>query len=161
MDHKKRFWIWTVVVVVLIVLALCLVFIKKPSAPQKASSPSTVVGSVSPSQLPAGFPSNIPIEVGSIVVNNFNAATQNGQFQATHSFKSFKMASENISLYAAFLADPTNGWTVISSSTDASGGKIMVAKNSGGLLTIQVSQLPPQPVPASLVEITYTTNPPR
>jgi len=71
------------------------------------------------------------------------------------------MASVNISLYAAFLANPANGWTMIASSTTAAGGKTMVAKNSGGTLTIQISQLPPQPVPASLVEIDYTTNPPR
>ncbi|MGB7958142.1 MAG: hypothetical protein WCF77_04895 [Minisyncoccia bacterium] len=163
MDHKKRFWIWTAVVVVLIALATCLL-LWRASVSKKASvpnAPNTVVGVISPAQLPAGFPANIPIESGAVVVSNFNAATQNGQFQATRSFKSFEGASQNVSLYAIFLANPANGWTVISSSTDVSGGKTMVAKNSGGLLTIQVSELPPQPVPASLVAITYTTNPPR
>ncbi len=160
MVHRKHFWIWLVVTIVLIILALGLAFWKVKVA-QKAVPASTVVGNVPAGQLPANFPAGVPIEAGALVTSNFNAATQSGQFQATRSFQSSKTAAQNIDLYAKFLANPANGWMVISSSTDASGGAIMVAKNSGGALTIQVRQLPPQPMPVSSVEITYTTNPPR
>jgi hypothetical protein len=160
MDHKKRFWVWAVITVVLIVFALCLVF-WKVSAPKKTASVVTVVSNVPAGQLPAGFPVNIPMEQGAPVVSNFNAATQSGQFESARAFQSSKTASQNIALYAEFLTNPANGLTMISSSTNPAGGNIMVAENSGGVLTIEVSPLPPQPMPASLVKIIYTTNPPR
>jgi hypothetical protein len=159
MEHKKRFWVWLAVVIVMIALAVCLVFWKNNGVP-KVTPKSTVIANVPSGQLPAGLPSNIPLEKGAPVVSNFNAATQNGQVQATRSFKSSKTAAQNISLYAGFLANPANGWKVITSSTDSLGDKTMVAKNVGALLTIRVSQIPPRPMPASLVEITYVTNPP-
>jgi hypothetical protein len=159
MEHKKRFLILTAVVVVLIVLALGLALWKNVS-PQRKTGSSTVVSAVSPNQLPAGFPVNVPFEQGALVVSNFNAVTQNGQLQATRTFKSLKTIGQNIILYANFLAKPGNGWTVIASSTDQSGDRIMVAKSGQGLLSVRVSPLPPQPMPASLVEITYVSNPP-
>jgi hypothetical protein len=159
MDHKRRFWIWTAVVVVLIVLALCIASWKIGGI-RKAVPAGTVVAAIPPDQLPAGFPVNIPIEQGALIVSNFSAATQNGQIQATRSFKSFRPAPEDVALYAGFLADAANGWKVVASSTDPSGGTTMVAEDNSGLLTIRVSPIPPQPMPASLVEITYVTNPP-
>ena len=153
MQYKRYFWVWTAVVAVLIVFAAWVVFWKVGNP-----SKSTVVADVSFDQLPAGFPPNVPFEQGALIVSNSNAATQNGQLQATRSFKSFKAAAQNISLYADFLANRTNGWTVIASSTDSSGDVTMVARNDEGLLTIRVSPIPPQPMPASLVEITYVTN---
>ena len=159
MEHKKHFWVWAVVVIVLIVLAICLAVWRIGSV-QKTATETTVVSNVSSDQIPVGFPPNIPIEQQALVMSNFNATTQNGQLQSTRSFKSFKAASDNIALYTDFLAKSANGWGLVASSTDSSGDKTMVARNSGGLLTIRVSPIPPQPMPASLVEITYVSNPP-
>jgi hypothetical protein len=158
MKHEKRFWTWVAIAVVLIVLAICVIFWNIHQA-KKAAVESAVVADVPAGQLPGGFPSNIPIEKGALIVSNFNAAIQNGQFQATRSFNSFKTVAQNISLYASFLANPANGWAMAASSTDSSGDMTMVARDDKGLLTIRVSPLPPQPMPASLVEITFVTNP--
>ena len=158
MDHKKRFLIWAAVTVILIVFAVCIAFLNIGTV-NKAPVGSVAVTSVPASQMPGDFPANIPIEKGALIMSNFNAAIQNGQFQATRSFKSFKTVAQNISLYAGFLANPNNNWTMVTSSTDPSGGKTIVARDDKGLLTVRVSPLPPQPMPSSLVEITFVTNP--
>jgi len=154
-----RFWVWIVIVVVLIVLAIS-IFSWKGVVSQEAAIPSIVVANVPPSVLPSKFPPNVPCEQTALIVSNFNATAQNGQLQATRSFKSSKTVAENISLYAGFLANKANGWTAIASSAGSSGGKIMVATNGEGLLTIRVSPISSQPTSASLVEIDYVTNPP-
>jgi len=157
---------WRIAIIAVIVVALIvIVWVVWSSLQQKPKPPvsNNVVGNqitqVPANQLPAVFPPNIPMEPNRQIVENYNASAANGQEQATRSFQSLQTVAANVSLYENFLADPKNGWTVLSSTTSNTADATLLAKNAGGILTIEISQLPPQPYPASLVDITYTTNP--
>lgn len=127
----------------------------------KTVSRANPVSIVPNDQLPIMFPPDIPIEAGAAVKSNFNAAGGNGQFQATRSFVSAKSVAINFSLYQQFLANNAKTWTIISTVDNASdqNNESLFAKSNAGLLTIAITALPPQPFPASLVTITYITNP--
>ena len=164
LSRNLKFIAWVVAGLVVVgFLVLWIVFrqaavLKQQQAAQHRANPVAVVPN---NQLPAAFPPNIPIEAGAAVTDNFNAAASNGQFQATRSFRSGQSIDTNFALYQKFLANNTKTWTVISqvnSPTDPN-NKSLFAKGSAGLLTIAISALPPQPFPASLVTITYITNP--
>jgi 16S rRNA C967 or C1407 C5-methylase (RsmB/RsmF family) len=56
-----------------------------------------------PTELPDKFPKDIPMETGAKVVQNYNATTEDGRFQATRVFESKKTIDENLKIYEEYL----------------------------------------------------------
>lgn len=62
---------------------------------------------------PEKFPTDIPIESGATITQNYNATAPDGRFQATRAFTSKKTLGENYALYKEWMN--SNGWTIASS----------------------------------------------
>lgn len=54
-------------------------------------------------ELPDKFPTDIPIETGAKIIQNYNASTPDGRFQATRVFESAKSMDENLKIYKDYL----------------------------------------------------------
>ncbi len=65
---------------------------------------------VDSSEAPEKFPSDIPIEAGARITQNYNATTADGRFQATREFESTKTLAENLTLYRNYMT--SEGWEV-------------------------------------------------
>lgn len=86
------------------------------------------------SELPERFPSNIPIETGAQITQNYNSKTPEGQFQATRVFITKQSLAANIKLYTDFL---TKEGYEIKSSVDQPTLKMVMG--SKGAQSIQVT----------------------
>lgn len=97
-------------IVVILVIALLLATHKSDNLTSTSTQP-TVSGSriavteVDKAQFPEKFPKDVPIEEGAQIVQNFNATTADGRFQATRVFKTKKSLADNLSIYRNFLTD--------------------------------------------------------
>lgn len=84
------------------------------------------------SKLPEKFPSNIPLEDGAEITQNYNATSPNGRLQATRSFVTKKSLTENIDLYTNFLNK--DGWKTSVSSNDTAFKKVTGSKEGKKLI---------------------------
>ncbi len=66
------------------------------------------------SQLPSGFPSTFPVEMGSRVLENFEASTQDGRKQYTRTVTTNKSAEERVKDFRLYFLDL--GWIEIETS---------------------------------------------
>jgi len=118
-----------------------------PGAPLKVSQTNVPVTS-----LPQDFPSDIPLEAGAVVTQNYNATASNGLFQASRVFTSKNTAASNITLYTNFLN--SNGWDIVSTLNNNS-IKVVSATKAGA--NLQVSVVPTASnTKTSSVAIDYT-----
>jgi cytoskeletal protein RodZ len=161
LSRNLRYIAWAVLVLVVIgFIAIWVVFHQASAVKQANQLHANPVAAVPTSQLPAMFPPNVPLEPGATVTSNYNSAGANGQLQATRSFRSAKSADQNFAIYQDFLTGKASGWTIVSTTNDPqTGDRSFLAKGDGGSLTITIIAVPSQPLPASLVSITYATNP--
>jgi hypothetical protein len=156
-----RFVLWIVLAVAVVVFLVLWIVLHKSAAPQSRQMPApNPVAVVPANQLPSSFPVNVPMEAGASVASNFNSSAANGQIQATRSFESKKSVDANFAIYDSFLSSKTGGWTIVSEeNASGSSSKSILARGNGGWITVTLNSLPPPPIPASLVNITYVTNP--
>lgn len=84
------------------------------------------------SKFPEKFPSNVPIEAGSEITQNYNATTPDGRLQATRSFITKKSLVENIDLYTNFLKK--DGWKTSVSNNDPAFMKVTGSKEGQKLI---------------------------
>lgn len=61
-------------------------------------------------EAPSGFPSEVPIEAGAKITQNYEADTTDGRHQATRTFESSRTVAQNYQTYLNFLTQ--NGWEV-------------------------------------------------
>ncbi|HEX3099864.1 MAG TPA: hypothetical protein VHQ41_02735 [Patescibacteria group bacterium] len=61
-------------------------------------------------QVPEKFPTDVPIETGATITQNYNATADDGRFQATRAFETNKSLAENLTLYTNYLK--AGGWTL-------------------------------------------------
>ncbi len=54
-------------------------------------------------QIPVKFPTDIPIEAGAKITQNYNATAPDGRFQATRVFETKATLADNLTLYKAYL----------------------------------------------------------
>jgi len=80
---------------------------------------------VTASQLPQGFPANLPIEPGATLTQNYTTTNPAGNLLAVREFVSKKTMAENFALYKNFLI--TNGWS-ITFTLDAADQKVLNAQ---------------------------------
>ena len=78
-------------------------------------------------KVPEKFPTNIPIESGARLTQNYNAVTPEGAFQATRTFVTEKSLTENIDFYTDFLSK--DGWKTNLSADQANFKMISGAKD--------------------------------
>jgi hypothetical protein len=155
----KKSAVISVLVLVVIILGAWLVFTHLPaSAPksQPESKPASAVssGSATPtesqkpqpvpqttinnSQLPPGFPSDIPLEAGATITQNYTATNFSGMFQSSRDFISAKSMAENFALYQAALKK--SGWTITSATNDTGSNRyIIFATKTSNFLNILIS----------------------
>jgi hypothetical protein len=96
---------------------------------------------VDPTRLPEGFPREIPLETGSVVVQNYNATTTGSSntvtTQSTRAFESKKSVEKNFQLYQDFFLK--NDW-LINTTNEGQGYKSLSAQKSGVTVRVHISQ---------------------
>ena len=89
------------------------------------------------SQAPEKFPTNIPIESGARLTQNYNATTPQGEFQATRTFITEKSLTENIDFYTDFLNK--DGWKT-NLSVDQANFKMISGAKEGKKINISADE---------------------
>ncbi len=138
MLSKKSLSIIAVIVLVLLIIILVIKSQDRGSTVQTNNSAPVISKSKVPdSQLPSKFPADLPIEVGAVVIDNYNATTPDGRFQATRSFETSESLAANLKLYTNYLK--TEGWT-IQATVDKLTYKMVVGKKENQQLQISIDQ---------------------
>lgn len=123
MDKKTSTIIVIVIIVVLALVAWAWYShnpVKKAAAPattQQQTTASTTgpvvqTTQVPDSQLPTGFPSDIPLEAGAQITQNYTAQASTGLSQATRVWVTAKTLDQEFQVYQTFFGDAKNGWTI-------------------------------------------------
>ncbi len=112
MENSHKFIKLLLAVVAVLILAFVLYkFIGDRQKFVELKTPETAVVKkmdVDYSKSPEKFPTNIPIESGAKITQNYNATTPEGEFQATRSFITTKSLDENVKIYSNILNK--DGW---------------------------------------------------
>lgn len=112
MENSHKFIKLLLAIVAVLILAFVLYkFVGNNRQSSELKTPETAVVKkmdVDFSKLPEKFPTNIPIESGAKITQNYNATTPEGEFQATRSFVTTKTLAENIKIYSNIL--DKDGW---------------------------------------------------
>jgi hypothetical protein len=119
---KRSYIIFAAVCVVIVIGAAWLILSSRKSHP---AAPTSVMADVTASQLPQGFPANLPIEPGATLTQNYTTTNPAGNLLAVREFVSKKTMAENFALYKNFLI--TNGWS-ITFTLDAADQKVLNAQ---------------------------------
>ncbi len=139
MLSKKTLGILAVIILALVII-LAVVKSRKnnDSGNENANTPAPVTKTEVPkNQLPNKFPDNIPIESGAEVVDNYNASTTDGRYQATRTFVTEGSLAGNLKLYSDYLKD--NGWTT-QAVVDQSTYKMVVGMKDKQQLQIAIDE---------------------
>ncbi len=134
------------VVLVAAVLALLFVaflvtkkFANRSSEQQSAQQKPAVVEktNVDFSKNPEKFPTDIPVEAGARITQNYNAVTPQGMFQATKVFETKDSLSSKLALYTKYFND--NGWS-ITATVDQETFKMVSAQKDGQTIQVSIDQ---------------------
>lgn len=106
---------------------------------------------VAVTQMPAKFPTDMPMEAGASITQNYNAYPKDGSVQATRVFVTSKSLAENYSIYQSYLKN--NGWD-IKSSIDQDNYKMLYGVKGAGNLNISIDSNTDTKM--KTVSITYT-----
>lgn len=86
---------------------------------------------------PEKFPSDIPVEAGARITQNYNATTPSGLFQATKVFVTEQSLASNLTIYTKFMND--NGWDV-TATVDQPTFKMVSGKKEDVTLQVSIDQ---------------------
>ncbi len=130
---KRRFWPWLIVILILVGLGFFAWTNFKNSA-QKVENSKTVTKQGAPkkdlsvppavtvtkkqvetAKLPSGLPSDVPIEAGAKILQNYTATTSDGKIQATRIFETSKSLDDNAKVYTDYLVK--NNWKITTKTT--------------------------------------------
>lgn len=154
MSSKKNLLIIAVVVVLLVVIAV--LFRSKPvqnNNQNNAEQPVITKTEVPSTDLPTKFPSDIPIEEGAKVLDNYNAQTPDGRFQATRTFETNKTLAANLKLYSDYLKQ--EDWTV-QAVVDQAAYKMVVGMKDKQQLQISIDENSSSKVKTVTISLTET-----
>jgi len=113
---SKLIWPFAIIGVIAVATVLVVAFLvpKKNTVSTLARTQAEImkpqIAPVAPGQLPSKFPSDMPVEAGAKVTQNYNATNSVGGFQATRVFESTKTIADNLKIYQAYFQK--NGYTV-------------------------------------------------
>lgn len=152
MNTKK----FAIILVLAILIAAGLFFYLKKSQDSRFEKKTTQTAKVEKtnvdfSKTPERFPTNVPIENGARLTQNYNATSPGGNFQATRTFETTKALDFNLNLYTEFLK--SDGWTVKATVNNPTYKMVMGTK---GEQSLQVSIDENKSNKIKTVSITYT-----
>jgi hypothetical protein len=157
MDYKDTIKRVLLIVLGIVVLAIVAAwFISKRQVPEKQQvlidlGTSIEKTNVAADQNPEKFPTNIPIEAGAKIVQNYNATAGGGRFQATRVFETGKTLNENLKIYQDFMK--ADGWAIQSTVNQANYKMLFASKGDSYL---QVSMNDNQVNKTKTVNISYS-----
>ncbi len=160
LTSKKVLWVFLAIGGAAVLIMLIATLVVKPenqvaSEQKPASSQQFERTDVPDEQLPAQFPTNLPIEASAKVADNFNSTANDGTFQATRSYISARTPAENFKTFSDFFKQ--NGWTTLVTSDTATLKSLSVQK---GDTTIQVlAYTTIDAAKSSMVKINVTIHP--
>lgn len=86
---------------------------------------------------PEQFPTNIPIEEGAEITQNYNATTADGRLQATRAFITNKSLADNLKIYQDYFK--TNDWKVIA-TVDQDVYKMILGSKDNTQIQVSVNE---------------------
>ncbi len=93
---------------------------------------------VDASRLPDGMPQDIPLEVGAKVLQNYNATTPDGRFQANRMFQTKLGLQENREIYVNYFK--SKGWKISAEVSRPTNVVISAVKGAGEFITVTVDE---------------------
>jgi hypothetical protein len=102
------------------------------------STPVVTQTTIPVSQVPNGFPSDIPLEQGVQITQNYTTQT-NGQSQAGRVWVTNQTLSQQFDIYQNFFANKKNGWTIESTQNETA-QKTIVAKKGDVQILVNINQ---------------------
>lgn len=121
---------------------------------QSENKKAIVKKDLAPEVAPERFPSNIPIENGAKITQNYNATAPDGRFQATRAFETTLTLAQNLALYKDFLVK--DGWK-IETSLDMENYKMILGSKANAQLQISIDNN--ATIGMKTVNISYTESP--
>jgi hypothetical protein len=100
------------------------------------------------SQLPKGFPSNLPVEAGSTILQNYEATANDGRLQSTRVMTTKKTLAQAVKIYSDFYSKL--GWDIVPTTNPddntveallrkGNDTALIVAKNNGDQKTVEIT----------------------
>jgi hypothetical protein len=160
LTSKKVLWVFLAIGGAAVLIMIIASLVVKPenqvvSNQQPAGSQQFERTDLPSEQLPAQFPTTLPIEASAKVVDNFNSTANDGTFQATRSYTSVRTPAENFKTFADFFKQ--DGWTTLVTSDTAAMKSLSVQK---GETTIQVlAYTTIDTAKSSMVKVNVTIHP--
>lgn len=127
----------TVIIATVIAVAFVYFFLAILRTKSNRSLGPIIKTEIDRNQAPTGFPKELPIESGAVIVQNYEAQAPTGQHQATRVFESKKTVAQNYKLYLDYLTK--NGWQ-IKAKTESPALSSIFAVKADGFLTINISK---------------------
>lgn len=111
-----------------------------------------IVTNIPISHLPNNFPSNLPVETGSQLLENYEATSVDNGKQSTQVYTTRKTLSENVKIYTEYLQK--NGWIILSQEDKPTYKMIYASK---GISFLQVDLTEQSSPLANTIGISITT----
>ncbi|MEZ4180345.1 MAG: hypothetical protein R3B41_02425 [Candidatus Doudnabacteria bacterium] len=108
---------------------------KEQNTSQDDSPVKTV--EVDKNEFPDKYPQDIPVEPDYVVIQNYNATTDDGRFQATRVYRINQSLTQAYATYQTYLRE--NRWD-IASTVNSDTYKMLFATNAKGQLQIEMDQ---------------------
>lgn len=97
---------------------------------------------VSSTEIPAGFPDNLPTEARAEVLQNYKTTTTDGRVQSTRVTTTARTLAQAVSTYENFFSNL--GWDAVPSQTDDEHTVTQLMKNGDDTLLIVATDLNPE-----------------
>lgn len=142
MDNDKKAPNIIIGLVIIAALVFGIVYYSFRSVPKKPTvqKPVNKLENVKTTALPKGMPSDLPLESGAKILNNFNATAPNGQVQGTRTYLSAKAMQTNYDIYRTYLT--SHKWTIVTEVKDPQHPDIVsvFARNTKGTISVSVQK---------------------
>jgi hypothetical protein len=147
---NKKTWIILVGIVLIIAAGLWLYFLNNQyrTRPLQVTTTELTKG-----QTPVGLPENLPTEVGSKVLQNYESTTNDGRTQSTKQITSSKAPRAALDEYIQFYKDQGYIGGYAESASQANGQQVAQMEKGGNLLMIVAT---PAGTNKTIIEFTLT-----
>lgn len=126
---NKKLWIFLVGLLIIIGVVLYVYFTDRKHTEPELKPLEVSTKELGNTQTPAGFPKNLPSEIGSKTLQNYESSTNDGRLQSTKKVTSSKAPLEALNLYVNFFKN--EGYA---------GGYQEMASTSGGQQVAQMQK---------------------
>ena len=134
LEMSKKSWILLIGVILIIVAGLCLYFLNSKWNNKKVLEVQTT--QLGKADIPDGLPKNLPVEVGSKVMQNYESTTNDGRKQSTRQITSKKEPKAALDEYIEFYQKLGYIGGYSEAASQADGQQLAQMKKNQDLLTI-------------------------